>query len=67
MFFEEFLSKNACLWKAMHSFLDLDVDESITRCLVVEFVEFDNFCRQSLDFHGHEFGARHGCHWIKII
>jgi hypothetical protein len=65
VFFKEFLSKNACLWKALHSFLDLDVDESSTCCLVVEFVEFDIFCGQSLDFHAHEFGVRHGCHKIK--
>ncbi len=41
-----------CLPVEGHTFhLNLDVDESITRCLVGEFVEFDKFCGQSLDFH----------------
>ncbi len=53
--------------EAIYSFLNLDVDESIACCLVIEFVEFNNFCGQSLDFHAHEFGVRHGCHSIKIL
>jgi hypothetical protein len=61
------MCQDACLWQALHSFLDLDVHISIILCYLGEVVQVDELLWQVAQFQLHVLRLLDWCVEIEVF
>ncbi len=63
---EKFVSQDAGLWWAIHSFANFHVDVTV-KCFVMEAIAFNNFLREERERHFHIFILVKWCLEIHVL